>query len=211
MLLRIEIYLIALVVAILCPYVAGAEEKTVSLFDGDSTGAWKSIEFGGEGEVHVSFDGGLTLENGNPITGVVWTGGEIPTTNYEISLEAKKHYGDDFFCGLTFPVGDSHATLICGGWGGAIVGLSSIDGKDASLNETRTLTSLEDGRWYLLRVRVTDAAISGWIDEEMVFEVEREGKEISLRPGPIEKCVPLGIANYRTRSAFRKIELKQLD
>ena len=91
MLLRIEIYLIALVVAILCPYVAGAEEKTVSLFDGDSTGAWKSIEFGGEGEVHVSFEGELTLENGNPITGVVWTGKEIPTTNYEISLEAKKH------------------------------------------------------------------------------------------------------------------------
>ncbi len=188
-----------------------AEEKAVSLFDGDTPGHWQSIEFGGEGEVHVSFEGALTLENGNPMTGVVWTGDALPKSNYEISLEAKKHYGDDFFCGLTFPVGDSHATFVCGGWGGAIVGLSSINGDDASLNETRKLTSFENERWYSLRLRVTDTEISGWIDNELVFEVQREGKEFDLRPGPIEACVPLGIANYRTRSAFRKIELKPLD
>jgi hypothetical protein len=48
--------------------------------------------------------------------------------NYEIKLEAKKVTGNDFFCGMTFPVGDSFCSFIVGGWGGPVVGLSSIDG-----------------------------------------------------------------------------------
>ncbi|MAB76934.1 MAG: hypothetical protein CMO47_10825 [Verrucomicrobiales bacterium] len=186
--------------------------EKITLYDGEMLGEWESIEFGGEGEVHVAFDGSLILENGNPFTAIVWSGDPegLPKKNYEISLEAKKHYGDDFFCGLTFPVNDSHATFICGGWGGAIVGCSSIDGKDASLNETRKLMSFDDGRWYALRVRVTENHVSAWIDDKPVFKVELKGKAISLRAGPIEKCVPLGIANYRTRSGFRNIELRHL-
>lgn len=185
----------------------------ISLFDGDTLGDWKSIEFGGEGDVHVAFDGSLTLENGTPLTGVVWSGdkNELPTTNYEISLEAKKHYGDDFFCGLTVPVGDSFATVICGGWGGVVVGLSNIDGEDASINETSTTMTFENNRWYQLRVRVTDERITAWIDDDKVFDVPLANKSITLRPGPINQCTPLGIANFLTRSAFRNIKLRHLD
>lgn len=192
----------------------GKEEKTrtpeiVSLFNGDDLGKWEPIEFNGRGDVHVAFDGSLTLENGTPLTGVVWTGDkkELPKSNYEISLEAKKHYGDDFFCALTFPVKESHATFLCGGWGGVVVGVSSIDGKDASENETSQNITFERNRWYKIRVRVTDARLTGWIDDKEVFDVELKGRSIGLRPGPIEKCAPLGIANFLTRSAYRKIEL----
>ncbi|MEM9284157.1 MAG: DUF1080 domain-containing protein [Verrucomicrobiota bacterium] len=196
------------------PGLWGAEpNEVVSLFDGETLGHWEPIPFGGEGHVHVSFDGWLTLENGNPFTGVVWKGPskELPHSNYEISFEAIKHYGDDFFCGLTLPVGDSSATLICGGWGGVIVGLSSIDEEDASLNETSTSMSFTDGQWYSIRIRVTDEKVAAWIDNEPVFEVALEGKKISLRPGPIDQCLPLGFANFRTRSAFRNIEMKRID
>ncbi|MEM8953372.1 MAG: DUF1080 domain-containing protein [Verrucomicrobiota bacterium] len=192
---------------------AEGRPPSISLFDGNTMGKWQSVAFGGEGDVHVAFDGSLTLENGTPLTGVVWTGDkrELPTSNYEISLEAKKHYGDDFFCGLTLPVGDNFATFICGGWGGVVVGLSSINGKDASLNETSTTMTFENNRWYRLRVRVTDDRITSWIDDKKVFEVPLAEKKISLRSGPIDRCAPLGIANFLTRSAFRNIDLRHLD
>ena len=52
--------------------------------------------------------------------------------------------GGDFFATLTFPVDDSFCTFVTGGWGGDIVGLSSIDGWDASDNETRIVLHIRD-------------------------------------------------------------------
>ena len=91
---------------------------------------------------------------GDGCTGVTWKG-EFPSVNYEVSLEAKKIEGNDFFCGMTFPVGKNPCTLIVGGWGGATVGLSSIDGLDASENSTKTLMKFEKNRWYNIRLVVT--------------------------------------------------------
>ena len=58
------------------------------------------------------------------MTGITWTN-EVPTNNYEISLEAMRVEGSDFFCALTFPVGNDPCSFIVGGWGGGVVGLSS--------------------------------------------------------------------------------------
>ena len=185
-------------------------KATVSLFNGKDLGLWKPIPFGRQGEVRVADDGTLTFEEGAPLTGVVWTGKDLPRSNYEISLEAKKHHGDDFICGLTFPVGEEHATFVCGGWGGKVVGISSIDGEDAVANETTKSMTFEEGRWYRIRVRVTDERMKGWIDDKEMFEVPLAGKVIGLRPGPTGYCSPLGIASFGTRSAYRKIELKRL-
>ena len=107
-----------------------------SLFDGKSLTGWTPTEFGGEGDVYVE-DGQLMLDFGSSMTGVTYHGKNVPRGNYELRLEAQRLDGTDFFCGLTFPVGDAHLTLIVGGWGGSLVGLSSLDGKDASDNETR--------------------------------------------------------------------------
>lgn len=188
------------------------DKQTVSLFDHDKLGKWESINFGGEGDVHVSFEGLLTLEMGSPFTGVLWKGEKekLPTSNYEISLEARKDYGNDFFCGLTFPVKDDCATFICGGWGGSVTGISSINDLDASENETTDFMNFEDDRWYKIRVRVTDDHLTGWIDDKQVFDVELENKHISLRMGAIEMCAPLGIANFDTRTQLRKIQLRKL-
>ena len=57
-------------------------------------------------------------------------------SDYEVTLEAMRVDGNDFFCGMTFPAGKDPCTLIVGGWGGTVVGLSSINGMDASENET---------------------------------------------------------------------------
>ena len=90
--------------------------KPKSLFDGKSLDDWETIEFGGQGDCEIK-EGRIELQAGDPFTGISSTRDDLPKTNYEISLEARKTDGIDFFCGLTFPVADSHCTLIVGGWG----------------------------------------------------------------------------------------------
>ena len=91
-----------------------------SLFDGKTLAGWKVTDFGGEGEVTVE-DGQIIMRMGQPLTGITWKdGASIPTDNFEISLQAMKRKGDDFFCALTFPVRDSHATFVVGGWAGVL-------------------------------------------------------------------------------------------
>jgi hypothetical protein len=47
---------------------------------------------------------------------------------------------------VDLPRGIRSRTFICGGWGGAVVGISSIDGQDASMNETTKYIKFEDDR-----------------------------------------------------------------
>ena len=77
------------------------------------------------------------------ITGIHLAHDKIPRTNFELEAEAMKVDGDDFFCAITFPVGETYATFVPGGWGGTVVGISSIDGLDAAENETATFMKFE--------------------------------------------------------------------
>ena len=178
------------------------------LFDGKSLTGWKLPDFSGSGEVKV-MDGAIVLDMGNDLTGLNYTG-EVPHQNYEVAFEAQRQEGNDFFCALTFPVGESHCTFVVGGWGGALVGISSINGEDASENETSEAKKFEKGRWYGIRVRVTKERLEAWIDDEQMVDLELEGKRIAMRPGEIESSKPFGIATYRTRGAVRDIRLRKL-
>jgi hypothetical protein len=181
----------------------------VRLFDGTSLAGWKITPFAGAGEVEVN-DGSIFLGMGAMLTGIVHTN-PIPTIDYEVTLKAMKIDGTDFFCGLTFPVKDSFCTLIAGGWGGGLVGLSSLDNYDASENETATFRSFEKNRWYSFRLRVTEAKIEAWLDGDPLIDVAIAGRKISLRPGDIELSVPFGIAAWQTRAALRDIRLRRLE
>jgi len=147
---------------------------------------------------------------GDPFTGINYTN-EFPKMGYEIALDAMRLTGSDFFCGLTVPVGDSFCSLIVGGWGGSLVGISSLDGMDASENETTKYVSFEQGRWYRLRLRITDGRIEGWIDEEKLINVVTKDRKISLRPGEIEMSKPMGIASWQTTGVLREIKLRRVD
>jgi sugar phosphate isomerase/epimerase len=180
----------------------------IPLFDGKTMGQWKPTAFSGQGLVEIK-DGALVLDQGDDLTGVNFTG-ETPKMGYEISLEAQRQQGSDFFCGLTFPVGDAAATMVVGGWGGGLVGVSNIDGSDASENETTQVMKFEAGRWYRIRVKVTPELLETWIDNEQMAKVEMKDKKIDMRPGEIELSKPLGIATFRTRGAMRDIKLRKL-
>jgi hypothetical protein len=176
-----------------------------SLFDGKSLHGWRETPFSGRGKVRVE-DGTIILGAG-ALTGITWAG-SFPRSNYEVRLEAARVDGTDFFAGITFPVKEAYCSWINGGWGGLVVGLSSFDERDASENETMIQRNFTKGRWYALRLLVTDDRIQAWIDDEPIIDVALEGREISLRPGQIDLSAPFGIASYSTVGALRKIEYR---
>ncbi len=177
------------------------------LFDGAELGRWKVTDFGGEGDVAV-VGGALRIHAGGPLTGVTW-GGEFPRQGYEIALQARRVEGDDFFCGLTFPVGDDACSLILGGWGGGVVGLSSIDGADASENDTTQYREFTRDRWYDVVVRVSPQQITCMLDGETIIEQPLEGRRVSVRL-EIAASRPLGIATYATTGEARNIRWRPI-
>lgn len=185
-----------------------AAAASTPLFNGKNLDGWKSTQFGGEGEVSVE-EGVITIATGYSLSGITCTQ-ELPKTNYEITLEARRVEGIDFFCGLTFPVAESHCSFIVGGWAGSVVGLSSIDGQDASENDTTRYMKFEKGRWYRIRVRVTPERISAWIDDERVVDQDIRGRKLSTRV-EVELSKPLGICTWETKAELRNIRLTKLD
>jgi hypothetical protein len=204
-----------LIVAMLLPigaFQAPADEpskpKWKELFDGKSLEGWKSSEFFGSGKIVVQ-DGAILMQAGEPMTGVTYARDDFPKLDYEVSLEAKKVAGDDFFCTTTFPIGEDFCSLVVGGWGGTVVGLSSLNQLDASMNETTTSSEFARDRWYPVRIRVTRNRIQAWIGDERVVDVDTTDKVISIR-GECRKSRPFGIATYRTTGAVRNIKLRPL-
>lgn len=179
-----------------------------SLFDGKTLGSWQASKFGGDGSVRVE-NGQIILDTGKPFTGITWAGSELPKTNYEIAMQAMRVEGRDFFAGITFPVGDSFCSLILGGWGGTVIGLSSVNDEDASQNQTSQSMEFEQGRWYNVRIRVTDATIETWLDDRQIIKQDLKGNQITIRV-EMEPSLSFGIASYRTKAALRDLRMHKL-
>jgi hypothetical protein len=194
------------------PFAGGAAQQAQpgeweSLFDGKTLGKWTKTEFGGEGDVTIE-NGEIVMATGNDMTGITWTG-DAPKENFEIEVKARRLSGNDFFCGLTFPVGKTHCSFIAGGWAGAISGLSTLDGEDASENDTTRVRDFETARWYTVRVRVTTDRILAWIDDEVFADVKTAGRRIGIRP-EVDLSRPLGVACWRTKAGLRDLRLRRL-
>lgn len=179
------------------------------LFDGKSLDGWKQSGYGGELNASVGEDGVLTIPMADRLSGITYTGGDVPKTNYELEVQARRVAGTDFFVGLTFPVGDSHASLILGGWGGSVCGISSLDGEDANDNATRTVMKFKKGQWYTARVRVEPARIQVWLDGDSLVDVNIKDKRVGIRleVGPSR---PLGLATFATTAEVKHIRLREL-
>ncbi len=183
----------------------------VSMFNGHNLNGWRVLEkydFEQHGAVQVA-DGEIILNAGSPATGIAW-GGAPPRMNYELTLEARRLSGNDFFCGLTFPVGPDYLSLILGGWGGGVTGLSNLDGNSAVENETTGYQEFQDHRWYAIRLRVTPGRVAVWLDGESIIDVATADRRLSIwwEQEPVR---PLGIASWYTKSALRNIRLRRLD
>ena len=177
------------------------------LFNGVSLDNWQVIDFEGHGDISIA-DSSIIIGKGELISGIRWTE-DFPKTNYEINLYAKRIEGSDFFCGMTFPVKESFLTLVLGGWGGTMTGLSCIDGYDAANNMTGNIFRFASGWWYAIRLRVTDKKIEAWIEDEKIVDFTIENSRLSLR-WEVESSVPFGITTYKTTGAIRNISLQMI-
>jgi len=183
------------------------------LFDGKTMAGWMVPVYGGDGEVEAR-EGTIVIGRGDSMTGIRYEK-EFPKIDYEIQYEARRTGGYDFFAACTFPVKESHCTFVNGGWGGGVVGLSSINGYDASENVTSEFFDFRENIWYRFRIRVTDAMIQVWITpqdkegnwgaEQSVVELELEDKEVSTR-FEVDLYKPLGFCTYCTEGQLRNVE-----
>lgn len=207
--LRTLVALVASLAALSCPSRAVDAPKAITLFDGKSLDDWQPVDIGGSGEVELE-NGALVIKQGDSVSGAIYKKADkLPVTNYEITLEARRTQGVDFFCGLTFPVGSvkTCATLVIGGWGGSVTGISSIDGLDAAENSTGTYQRYKDNEWYKIKLRVTPKNLSAWVNDKQVIDADIEGKKISVRPGPIESYLPLSLTTFATTAEVKNVVL----
>lgn len=188
---------------------AAAEKKWTSLFDGKTLGKWKETQFGGQSNPKVE-NGNLVVPVGESLSGVTYSGDDFPRMDYEIELEAQRVDGSDFFCALTFPVGKTHASLVLGGWGGSICGISSLDGDDAARNETTKFIGFEAKKWYRVKMRVEKDRLQAFLDDQMIVNISTEGRKVDVRIDIAQAC-PLGLSTYQTTGAFRNIRIWPLD
>ncbi len=153
----------------------------------------------------------LSIGWGESLTNVRWKG-EVPTAPFELELKAKRVNGTDFFCAVTFPARgvEECVTLIVGGWGGSLVGISSIDGKDASENDAQEIQTFETDVWYQIRLVRDGEKIMVWINGEKLIDIDTTGKILSLRQGGIEECAPFGLATWQTTARIKDIRWRGL-
>lgn len=195
----------------------GGEANRVSrwaLFETPLVDRWQDAKMEGGGAVQKEADG-FTLKEGAPMTGhvfPVWEQEGLPAMNYRVTYEAMRVSGTDFFGSVTFPVGSRErcVTFVLGGWGGTQVGISSIDGADASENPTGSSQRLETGRWYRIRIEVEEESVRVWLDDRPLVRFDPEGRQLHLRGGEISKCVPFGFATYGTEGRIRACVVERL-
>lgn len=146
----------------------------------------------------------FVLRRGDPATGIRFSRAVL-RNNYQITYEAKRVEGSDFFCGLTFPVGREHCTLILGGWGGSLVGLSNVNDEPAVENETANYISFKNDQWYRIRIRVESQRIRASVDGREVISLPRAGRRFSIW-WEQEPMRPLGISTWETTGCIRHFD-----
>ena len=184
----------------------------LELFNGKDLSGWKNAySDAGGGAVKALSNGVVECGIGDPLSGLVYTN-TPPTMNYELSLEGMRTEGSDFFIALTIPVTTNCCTVVIGGWGGSLCGISSVDYLDASENQWSESKNLENNRWYRLRVRVTPGVLQVFLNDTLYgARVEYgESSRLSLRFGDIDKTKPLGLATYCTRALWRDFTLAHI-
>lgn len=190
----------------------------VSLFDGKSLDGWQKVwrfhmprkyGSGKSGEATLApAKQCVILELGDPISGIHCKT-KMPTTNYEVELEAASADGEKPAFRVVFPLGGTHCTLAVTGGEVSHVGLELVDSKSMADNGTAASVDLDPAKWHRLRLRVTDAKVVAWMNGQQVVEQSREGHDLN-RSVYYRHVQNLGLCARGARPAFRNVRFRRL-
>jgi len=174
------------------PRTAPDAEGWIDLFGGKTLEGW--VATAGEDGVRID-SGALVIENrrhppGNSVR--MYFDQDVPSENYEIEMKARRLQGsqDVHFIGLRVPVGGQRVQLNIRGYHGS--GIGNIDGKAYGSNSTtRKDVTIEDGRLYHVKARISPERIRLWLDRDCLFDVSTEGRTLT---DPEDDCVRRGRA-----------------
>jgi len=209
------------------------DQKWTSLFDGTTLDGWTVSKLDADKKIEIQ-DGCIIVGRDDLASGIKYDK-PFPKSNYEILYQAKRVKGYDFFGTITFPVKESHCSFITGGWSGYVIGLSSINGYDASENETTAFHDFKDKQWYQFRVRVSDDRITVWCypvgkDGKVIEapkddpkagdaarkEIEKPKVDLALKDKNLSTRLevtffkPLGFSTWNTEGHLRDIKYREL-
>jgi hypothetical protein len=187
--------------------------ETVALFNGKDLSGWKAADIWGNGKVEALSNGVVSCGLGKPLTGLAYTN-SFPTMSYEVKMEALRKEGSDFFVAMTIPVESNACTVVIGGWGGGLCGISSINFMDASENQYSEGVMFKNDVWYTLRVRVTPGLLEVFLNDTLyTAKVPFESSSaFTLRAGSdIDKTKPFGLATYETKALWRNLTVTNLE
>ncbi|MCF0234925.1 MAG: DUF1080 domain-containing protein [Thermoguttaceae bacterium] len=194
-----------------------AKYDWVELFDGERLDYWIDLEDPGAAKIEVK-NGAIALGMGAASTSVKFNEEEFaaknydwkfPRENYELEFVARRTLGVDFFSAATVPVGENCITFVNGGWGGSVVGLSSIDDMDASENSASTFYAFADKRWYRFRIQATPRVVRVWINGEIEIDAVVGGHKVGTRY-EVKRCEPLGFSSWVTSGEIKTIRVRDL-
>ena len=189
------------------------QAETDALFNGKDLSGWKAADIWGNGKVEALSNGVVSCGLGKPLTGLAYTN-SFPTMSYEVKMEALRKEGSDFFVAMTIPVESNACTVVIGGWGGNLCGISSINFMDASENQYSESVSFKNDVWYTLRVRVTPGLLEVFLNDTLyTAKVPFESSSaFTLRAGSdIDKTKPFGLATYETKALWRNLSVTTLE
>ena len=170
----------------------------------DNSKNWQGSNYGVQHPIEIDKQI-LNIPIGDPINGVHWIGDDLRKSNYSLEFDARRTQGNDFFVGLTFPIKNEYCSLILGGWANYVSGLSSINGLDASENESTSHDfEFKNNTWYQVELIVMDDFIQCHINQQEVFKVKTKDKTFSIRP-EVEPSKPLGFCTFYSSAEYRNI------
>jgi Domain of Unknown Function (DUF1080) len=183
-----------------------------ALFNGKDLSGWKRAEIWGNGTVEARSNGVVSCGIGKPLSGIAYTN-SFPTMSYEVKMDAMRKEGGDFFVAMTLPIETNACTIVIGGWGGGLCGISSIEYMDASENPYSSGLALTNNVWYTLRVRVTPGLLEVFLNDTLyTAKVTFEKSSLfTLRSGSdIDKTLPFGLATYETHALWRNLTVSTI-
>jgi len=200
---------LAAVSASLAPAAVGSAKTSMAMFDGKTLEGWYALQdnrFEGAGDVKVA-EGKITLGLGSAGTGIAWKGA-FPSVDYELTFDVSRQAGGDV-CNVFFPVGAMRCTLVVGGGEQGVIGLTSVDDAKAGESKQDQKMKFKNGRWYPVRLKVTETKVEVWVDGDKMIDQFLVGHNISGMD--TQRFIKsLAIANYRASTALRNIKMKRL-